>query len=175
MPYRRKGSFRRGLSLRPVDSIKNVLTATVGLTGTQTNQTIAKAVNTPLSASAPEEVSHGCSIKAIWLSLDTCGLGGTGVLNNFDGYLFKNPGANLTPPLPISQGNSNEKKFIVKSWHGMIMRSQDGVSSLHWEGWIKIPRRYHRMGTDDLWQLVVQSTSGVTGHFSVQAIYKWYR
>ncbi len=175
MPGRYSMRRNRGLSLRPVNSITNRIVATAGLTGTQVNQTLAKAVDAPASGSAPEEVSHGSSIKAIWLSLDACGLGGTGVLNNFDGYLFKNPGANLTPPLPISAGNSNEKKFIIKQWHGMIMRSQDGVSSLHWEGWIKVPRRYHRMGTDDLWQIVVQATSGITGHFSVNAIYKWFR
>ncbi len=107
--------------------------------------------------------------------VDGCGLGGTGVLNNMDFYMFKNPGANLTPPAPISVGTSNEKKFVFKTWHFMIMRNQDGNTPFHWEGWVKIPKRYQRMGTDDLIQCVVANTATLTGHFSFMAIYKWQR
>ncbi len=172
MPGRR---FTRRRGMAPIiTSIKNFHAENFGITSTITTKTIAKAVTTP-SPTVDSDVSHGCIIKAIYLTLDTCGLGGTGVLNVADFYLMKNPGANLTPPLPISQGGSNEKKFIIKSWSAMIMRNQDGNVPYHWEGWIKIPKRYHRMGTDDIWQLNVACTSAVTGHFSFRAIYKWYR
>ncbi len=57
----------------------------------------------------------------------------------------------------------------------MIMRIQDGPNPYHWEGWIKLPKRYHRMGTDDLWQFSITCTSGVTGLYNLEAIYKWYR
>ncbi len=135
---------------------------------------IAKAKNTPLST-VLNDVQNGCIIKAVWLSLDGCGLGGTGVLNNQSFYLMKNPGDNLTPPGPFSVGTSNEKKFIFRQWSFMIMRNQDGNTPFHWEGWIKIPKRYQRMGVDDTLNLVVANTSGVTGHFKLEAIYKWYR
>ena len=164
----------RGLSLRPVNSIKNVIGFSGGLTSSNTESIIAKAVDNPASASAGEEVSHGSSIKAIWLVLDVCGLGGTGVINVFEGYLIKDPGANLSLPAPTSVGTSNEKKFVIKQWFGMIMRNQDGNAPLHWESWLKLPRRYQRMGTDDNWTIVMRCTAGVTAHFSLQAIYKWY-
>ncbi len=154
--------------------MKNTLVSTGGLTGTQVNKTIAKAVNSPSSASAPEEVVHGSIVKAIWIALDACGTGVLEVANNFDGYLFKNPGASLTPPAPISVGTSNEKKFVIKQWHAMIMSTGEGNNPVHWEGWIKIPKRYQRMGTDDVWQIVMQSTASNTGLFSIQAIYKWF-
>ncbi len=173
--YRRGFSRRRGaLSLRPVNSIKNSVAFSGGLSSTPDVSILAKAVNSPQSAAAPEEVVHGSTIKAMWIVLDVCGLGGTGVLNTFERFMMKNPGANLTPPSPDSVGTSNEKKFIIKQWFGMIMRNQDGNAPLHWEGWIKLPRLYQRMGTDDLWQISLKSTSGVTGHFSLQAIYKWF-
>ncbi len=107
--------------------------------------------------------------------VDGCGLGGTGVLNDLDFYLIKNPGDNLTEPAPISVGTSNEKKFVFRQWHFMIMRNQDGNTPFHWEGWIRIPKRYQRFGTDDTLQLVHACTSGLTGHLSLMCIYKWYR
>ncbi len=175
MPYGRKGSYsRRALSLRPVNSIKNSVGFSGGLTSTPVVTTIAKAVNAPVSASGPTELNHGSTIKAIWIVLDICGLAASGVLNVAEGLMMKNPGANLTPPSPSSVGTSNEKKFVIKQWFGMIMRNQDGNIPLHWEGWIKLPKRYQRMGTDDLWQISLKTSSGVTGHFSLQAIYKWF-
>ncbi len=172
MPYRRRGSYRGPRAI--VTSIKNSSVAQRGLTGTLVADIVAKAVTTP-SPTVNSDVSHGCLIKAVYIILDVCGIGGSGVLNVADVYLFKNPGANLVPPAPVAYGTSNEKKFVFKKWRFMIMRVQDGGQSFHWEGWIKIPKRYQRMGTDDLIQIVSQCTTGVTGHFSFEAIYKWYR
>ncbi len=153
--------------------MKNSKFFAVGTTGTQQAILVAKAVDTPVTSS-DSDVKRGCIIKAVYMIIDGCGLGGTGVLNNMNFYLFKNPGANLTAPNPISVGTSNEKKFVFREWHFMIMRNQDGNSPFHWEGWVRIPKRYQRMGTDDLLQLVVLNTSAVTGHFSGKFIYKWY-
>lgn len=157
-----------------VNSIKNVREEAFGITGAQTVSIIAKAVNTPLST-VNNDVSNGCIIKAVWVVIDCCGLGGTGVLNSFGAYIAKNPGANLTMPDPFSVGTSNEKKFVFKQWQAMIMRNQDGNLPYHWEGWVKIPKRYQRMGTDDTLVLVVECTTALTGHFSSLYIYKWYR
>ncbi len=167
---------RRGFSrMRPViNSIKNVVTVAVGVTPTIQNVLVAKAVTSP-APGVKDDVSHGCVIKAIWVSLDFCGLGGTGVLNVIDVYLIKSPGDNLTLPLANAVGSSNEKKFVVKQWEYMAMRNQDGNPPYHWEGWIKLPRQYHRMGTDDTWRMGFSCTAGLTGHLSAQYIYKWYR
>ncbi len=56
----------------------------------------------------------------------------------------------------------------------MTMRNQDGNPPFHWEGWIKVPKRYQRMGTDDTFRLAFQTTTAA-GHISAQLIYKWYR
>ncbi len=176
MPYNRRGSYgrRRRNPMVVVNSIKNQTDAIFGLTDVRAGTTVAKAVNTPLST-VSTDVSNGCIIKAIWISLDVCGLSATGVLAQFHAYLFKNPGNSLTPPLPGSVGTSNEKKFVIKSWSAMTMRNQDGNPPYHWEGWIKIPKRYHRMGTDDTWSLQFAMSAATTGHGSFEAIYKWFR
>ncbi len=133
---------------------------------------LAKAVSNPVNT-VSNDTQHGCVIKAIWLSLDFCGLAATGVRQRTSVFLIKNTGANLTVPSAFAVGSSNEKKFVVKMWQQMTMRNQDGNPPYHWEGWIKIPRRYHRMGTDDVWQ-IAHETDTAAGHISLQAIYKWY-
>ncbi len=166
---------RRSFGIRPIiTSIKNQVIIAIGTTGTKSVQLLVKAVNSP-DNTVSTDVSHGCLVKAIWISMNGCGLGGTGVLNNMAIYLIKNPGDNLTEPGGFAWGTSNEKKFIFRSWFFMIMRNQDGNTPFHWEGWIKVPKRYQRMGVDDTFQLVVGNTAALTGHFSCEAIYKWYR
>ncbi len=162
------------MSLNIINSITNRTFDAVGVTPSVQSRAIAIATDSPASAT-DNEVSNGCVIKAIWITIDFCGLGGTGVLNNISAYLFKNPGNNLTAPLPATVGSSNEKKFVIKQWHQMTMRNQDGNPPYHWEGWIKIPKRYQRMGTDDTWDIVFACTAALTGHLSTMAIYKWYR
>ncbi len=176
MPYRQRGSYgRKRNSLGSiVNSMKNVNIISGGLTGTKVNSTLVIAKETSVNANQ-DEVDRGCLIKAIYIFLDVCGLGGTGVLNNFQAYLMKNPGANLTGPTPGTEGSSNEKKFIFKTWAGMIMRNQDGNAPLHWEGWVKIPKRYQRFGQDDTLILSKVVTSGLTGHFFIKYIFKWYK
>ncbi len=165
---------RRNYPRSVVSSIKNAVNIAIGTTGTTSTTLVAKAVTAP-SPTVTTDVSHGCIIKAIYITIDGCGLAATGVLNNMDIYLWKNPGANLTAPAPISVGSSNEKKFVFRQWHFIVMRNQDGNTPFHWEGWVKIPKRYQRMGTDDRFDLIQANTSGVTGHFSAYCIYKWYR
>ncbi len=158
---------------RPIiNSIKNVvdLTASTGTTTTARTIVLAKAqpVNTNQS-----EVINGCVIKAVWVSIDFCGLAASGVLQRTAVYIIKNPGANLTGPGAFVVGTSNEKKFIFKQWQIMTMRNQDGNPPFHWEGWLKIPKRYQRFGTDDKLDIVFECDAAA-GHFSGQFIYKWY-
>ncbi len=173
MPYKRRGSFRRRSSLGGiVNSIKNVFNQaqSTGTTAVATNLIIAN--DAPVTAN-PNEVKNGCLIKAIWVSIDFCGLAATGVLQRTSMYMVKNPGNNLTLPGPFTVGSSNEKKYVFKMWTQMTMRNQDGNPPYHWEGWIKIPKRYQRFGTDDRLQLNT-ATDTAAGHLSTQVIYKWY-
>ncbi len=162
-----------GLGLRPINSNKNVFYSESAIGTSKVNTIIANAVDSPALA-VTTDVGRGSTIKAIYLSFDMCGLAGTGVLQTCTVYLMKNPGANLTTPTPRTEGSSNEKKFIIKTWNYMTMRNQDGNPPYHFEGWIKIPKRYHRMGAADQWTIVTVCTTAA-GHFTIQAIYKWYQ
>ncbi len=137
------------------------------------NNLVAKAVTAP-SNTITTDCHRGGTIKAIWLSIDWCGIAGTGIQQNTVGYLIKNPGDNLTEPGSFAVGSSNEKKFVFKMWSSMTMRNQDGNPPYHWEGWVKIPKRYQRMGTDDTFQFVVGQSVAGGGHLFVNCIYKEY-
>ncbi len=171
MAYGRRGSSRK-LRLVTINSVKHMVDDFAGITGTNSVFDIAKAVNSP-SNTVTTDCHHGSTIKAIWVSLDICGLAASGVIQNTIVYLMKNPGANLIPPGTLAVGSSNEKKFVIKTWAVMTMRNQDGNPPYHWEGWVKIPKRYQRMGTDDIWQIVYGNT-GSTGHGFHSVIYKEY-
>ncbi len=171
MPYRR-GGFSRKLRLVTINSEKHVVDFTEALTTTQDVSLIAKAVTAP-SNTVDTDCRRGGHIKAIWVSLDICGTGTTLVNNKIMVYLIKNPGDNLTEPNVFAVGTSNEKKFVIKMWAFMAMRNSDGNPPYHWEGWIKVPKRYQRMGTDDTWQMV-SGITGETGHLFCNCIYKEY-
>ncbi len=171
MPYRRKG-FSNKLRLVTINSEKHIVDVAIATDNTTKMALLAKAVTAP-SNTVDTDCHRGGHIKAIWVSLDMCGLGPTGTRVDAICYLMKNPGDNLTEPGPFAVGTSNEKKFVIKMWSQMVMRNQDGNPPYHWEGWVKIPKRYQRMGTDDTWQLVAgQNTS--TGHLFANTIYKEY-
>ncbi len=170
MPYRRR-VFSRGP--RPIiNSEKHIVDFSQTLTTSIGNSLIAKAVTAP-SNTVDTDCHRGGHIKAIWVSLDFCSIGTTATNIRALVYLIKNPGDNLTEPGVFAVGTSNEKKFVFKMWSQMTMRNQDGNPPYHWEGWIKIPKRYQRMGTDDTIRLIA-GISAETGHLFANCIYKEY-
>lgn len=171
MPFRRR-AFSRKLRLVTINSEKHVVDGGIAVTTTNVVSLLAKAVTAP-SNTVDTDCRRGGHIKAIWISLDFCGLAASGAIQTTLVYLMKNPGDNLTPPGVFAVGTSNEKKFVCKMWSSMTMRNQDGNPPYHWEGWVKIPQRYQRMGTDDVWNLVWGCTTG-TGHGSFNVVYKEY-
>ncbi len=158
--------------LATINSEKHVVRATVAVVSTNVVKILAKAVTAP-SNTVSTDCHRGGQIKAIWISLDFCGLAASGALQSIGVNLMKNPGANLTEPGVLAVGTSNEKKFVIKQWFAMTMRNQDGNPPYHWEGWVKIPKRYQRMGTDDTITLTY-GASAATGHGEHQVIYKEY-
>ncbi len=160
------------MRLVTINSEKHVVEDVEAVSTVNTVFSLAKAVNAP-SNTVKTDCHRGGQIKAIWCSIDFCGLAATGVHQRTIVYLMKNPGDNLTAPGGFAVGSSNEKKFVFKMWSQMTMRNQEGNPPYHWEGWVKIPKRYQRMGTDDTIQ-VVTGCNTATGHFFGNFIYKEY-
>ncbi len=177
-PMRRRSFGRRrtsGLS-RIIDSNKNVVSNfTAAATGANTLIDFAIAVDSAALATT-NEVERGCKIFKVWLELWISASAATavGVTTGVDAYVFKTPGNNLTAPQPGTIGSSNEKKFIFKTFKGLVGARTEGYPSYTWKGWIKIPRIYQRMGADDQLTLVIRPT-GVNLIVCTNFIYKWYK
>ncbi len=178
MSFRQRGFFgRRRRPMRPiVDSIKNVLSATDALVdGATTSLDIARAVDSAATA-VVQDVEKGCKIFRIWTEfwVYPSATVAEGVTLQVDAYIWKNPGSNLTAPSPGTTGTSNEKKFIFKEWRGLLSSRTQGGAPYTWKGWIKIPKVYQRMGTDDQIELIVR-VDGVAGLICRKHIYKWFK
>ncbi len=135
-------------------------------------QSLATADDTHSTATA-NSVVNGCKIYRIWLELWAYGQTAGATNDIIDIYLMKNPGNNLTPPNPGTVGTSNEKKFVFKTWKGLMGVKSLGGTPYAWKGWIKIPKVYQRMGTDD--RLVLIARSPTIGDFCFSCTYKWFR
>ncbi len=178
MPFRQRGSYgrnRRSSLGTIVNSMKNVVNSFTALPTGAGNVLVANAQDTAALAVAVD-VERGCLIKAIWLEIwiyDTAEAA-VGVTSGIDFYIWKNPGGNLTAPIPGTEGTSNEKKFIFKSWKGLTGARTQGSPPYAWRGWIKVPKRYQRMGSNDNFDLRFFAT-GPNKILCTNIIYKWYK
>ncbi len=176
MSFRRRRFRPRSNLGTIVDSNKNSVNLLVATAAAATSITdLVITVDAAANASV-KEVTRGCKIKAIWLEF-TARLTGTttvGVSTLMDAYIMKNPGANLTPPIPGTVGSSNEKKFVFREWKSFLGAETEGAQRFRWSGWIRIPRIYQRFGADDSLQFVMKAT-GIANAYCMRAIYKWYK
>ncbi len=161
---------------RPIiNSEKNIVNnVTAGVAGTQTSLNIALAKGAA-DNTVVTEVTRRCKIFKIWVEIwaSASAAATEGVTTTVDLYLIKNPGSNLTLPGASVVGSSNEKKFVFRQWKGLVASRKEGFPAYSFRGWIKVPKAYQRMGTDDVIQLAILFT-GVNGLVCSQFIYKWY-
>ncbi len=168
--------FRRRTNLmRPINSQKHIVDVQ-GSTVMGTNQFIILAntvENAVLANSA--DVEKGSNLSAIYLNVQVVGQGASGVLNNIYMYLFKNPAGLITVfPDGNQTGVSEFKKQIFHTEMRMLSDDNDSIPITLFNGVLKIPNKFRRMGIDDTIGLVLFSP-GPTANFCVQTIYKEYR
>ncbi len=156
-----------------VNSIKNNLNTVQGISAS-TNKTIDIAIASDAhDTTSSSSVTNGSKIFRIWVEFWYYGLSASETNDIIDLYIWKNPGNNLTAPNPGTVGTSNEKKFVFREWKGLAGLKSAGALPYSFRGWIKIPKVYQRMGTDDRFQIIVRSAT--TGNFCIETIYKWFR
>jgi len=174
MPYMpRRGSRRSPGTI--INSEKNVVSnLTAGAASTAVAFNLALAVNAA-DNTVVTQVTRRSKIYKIWVEMwaSASATAAEGVSTTFEAFIIKNPGANLTVPVPGTIGSSNEKKFIFKTWKGLTASRKEGFPPYTWKGWIKIPKVYQRMGTDDVIQIVFVFV-GAAGILCTNVVYKWY-
>ncbi len=167
--------FRRrmNMSIRPVHRIKHVVD-NQGATpiATDVGVTLIKAVDAPVLANVTE-VETGAKVNGIYLKVEAYATS-TAALANFYLIIYKNPGGNITSPVPNSVGNNDNKRFVIHQEMVMMEKNTTGNPRTVFNGVIAIPRGYRRFAPNDL-LIATLRTPGVTSDYCIQCHYKEFR
>ncbi len=164
----------RYLNLRPIRSIKHVvdIQSSLAAGGNQENQDLVSALDSPTTANV-DSVEIGSRVSSIYLNVQVYATSEASLANVYM-FIIKNPGGNITPPAANAVGASDNKKFVIHQEMRMMGGATTEIPITLFNGVIKIPRGYQRMGTNDILQLSVQ-TPGNAIDYCVQCIYKELR
>ncbi len=170
MPFRR----RFNANIRPVNRIKHVVDQQ-GATVAANTETISliKTTDTPTLAQN-DEVETGSKVNAIYLHVEIVNTGTTGVIGNVYMIVAKNPGGNLTLPIPNVVGINDNKKYVIHQEMVMMQMVDNSNPRTLFNGVILIPKGYRRNGPNDLLTLSLLAP-GVEINWCMQCHYKEFR
>ncbi len=164
---------RRAMRLRPVHSIKHVVDIQGGIVaGTQANNDLIESVDAPTVAIA-DRVETGSTVNSIYLKVEAYATS-TAALANFYMIIWKNPGGNITAPVPNQVGVDDDKRFVIHQEMVMMEKNTTGNPRTVFAGVLSIPRGYKRFGINDKLEISVLSP-GVSADFCIQCIFKELR
>ncbi len=133
---------------------------------------VINTVDAPL-ISNPADVQTGCTVNAIYLVVEVNATSSAALANVYM-TVAKNPGGNLTLPLPNVVGINDNKKYVIHQEMVMMQQVTNSNPRTLFKGVIVIPRGYRRMGPNDL--LTVRlSSPGVNINLCMQCHYKEFR
>ncbi len=161
----------RGLSLRPINSVKNIIDGVFlsVAAATVTSVVLAEGVNDYTGLA--KDVPIGAKISSIYLFVQILPTAGTA---NVDWYIWKRPGSVTTiGPVPGATGGSVDRKWIMHEEKGIPGNAADGAYPLTFKGVIRIPRGRQRMGEGD--EIRLQLRGADIHNICVKAIYKFYQ
>lgn len=161
----------RGMGLRPINSVKNIVDSTLLAVGAAviSNVDVAFAVNDYTGASA--SVPIGAKVSSMYLFIQVLPTAGTA---NVDWYIAKGPTAVITAlPTPGATGGTPERKYILHEEKGIPGNASDGAYPATFKGVIKIPRGRQRFGEDDRVRIRIRGADLYNA--CVKCIYKFYQ
>ncbi len=161
--------------MRPVNSQKHIvdIQGQTNLTANTFNILANTVENAVLANNA--DVEKGSNISSIYLNVQAVGGGASGVLSNIYMYIFKNPAGLITTfPDGNQTGTSEFKKQIFHTEMRMLSDDNDSIPVALFNGVLRIPRKFQRMGIDDTIGLVL-FTPGPVANFCIECIYKEFR
>ncbi len=163
--------FNRGMALRPVNSVKNIVDG-VFLAVAAATVTIVVLANSVLAyAGGVTDAPVGAKISSLYLFVQMLPTAGTA---NVDWYIWKGAG-NLsgTMPVPGATGGDPNRKWILHEEKGIPGNAADGAYPLTFKGVIKIPRGRQRMAEGDTIQLRLRGAD--IHNACIKSIYKFYQ
>ncbi len=157
------------MSLRPINSVKNIVDGVFLAVAAATNTTMTLAATVNAYAGGVTEVPIGAKLSSLYLFCQILPTAGTA---NVDWYIAKFP-AGVTPPTPGTTGGSAFRKYILHEEKGIPGNAADGAYPLTFKGVIKIPRGRQRMAEGDACKLFLRGAD--IHNICVKCIYKFYQ
>ncbi len=159
----------RGMSLRPINSVKNIVDGVfLGVAAaTVTTAILAATVNNYIGGVT--EVPIGAKVSSVYLFVQILPTAGTA---NVDWYVAKFPSGAI-PPAPSLTGGNVFRKFILHEEKGIPGNAADGAYPLTFKGVIKIPRGRQRFAEGDSLKLFLRGADIHNACF--KCIYKFYQ
>ncbi len=160
----------------PVVSAKNILdlTATGVAAGVTTDLGIAVGVNNYTGVAGT--VPIGANVKNIYFSYSYNFA--QGFPTRMGMYICKKPAGIGTGTMPVPGNTSGDpfRRFIFLEMKGLGSASSDAFGQdsqiRGFSGWLKIPKRFRRIGEDD--QLFLRVGSASNYNVCVKVIYKYF-
>ncbi len=161
-------------NLRPVNRIKHVVDKQFSTAlGVVEVTNLAAATDTP-TLGANASVETGATVNAIYLKVEVVNTGVTGVLANAYMIVAKNPGGNLTLPVPNAVGVNDNKRYVIHQEMVMLQMVDNSNPRTLFNGVIVIPRGYRRFAPNDTLVLNIFSP-GIEINACLQCHYKEFR
>ncbi len=161
----------RGLGLRPINSVKNIVDATnliVGA-GVVTNITLALTVND--YAGGVSSVPIGAKVSSVYLFNQ---IQQQAVNSNVDWYVWKGPGSiSAVMPVPGVTGGDVNRKYILHEEKGIPGPMNNGSPPLTFRGVVRIPRGRQRFAENDILQIKLRGAAAYDQ--CLKCIYKFYQ
>jgi len=172
--------FRTSLAKRPVVSNKEIVDSVVFIVagGVTTDIDLATCVNNYTGTIG--QCPLGASILGFYLETSTNNV--DNIVSRIDWILIKRTGglgiANY--PTPSSTGGHIHRRWVFHESKGMAnaetfdngTANTAGGQTTRMREFIKIPKRFRRMGEGDAWTIRVGSSENYS--FCLKCIYKWY-
>ncbi len=168
--------FRRGMYLRPVNTVKHVIDQQDGIAIAAKSPTdIIRGKEQPVLANRAE-VNVGAHVKSFFLNVQIAA-SSTAALANLYFIIYGNPGNNIgagSIPAANAVGVSDFKKQVFHQEMLMTEKNTTAFARTMFRGVIKIPRKFQRIGFEDAITISFFAP-GVTFDVCWQAIYKEIR
>ncbi len=160
-------------NLRPIDRVKHVVDFQfAAIAGTAAVNSLIAATDTPVLGGS-NQVITGSTVNGIYLKVEIHPVTSASLPNAYL-LIFKNPGGNLTIPVPNAVGTNDNKRYAIHQEMVMLQKQDDGNPRTLFNGVIAIPKGYRRFGPNDLLSASVFSP-GVNLNACIQCHYKEFR
>ncbi len=139
------------MAMRPIHRIKHVVDSSATLTAGATLNTIVVLAKDAPVLSGTTEVETASKVYGLYLKVICASNQVTeaGAIPNVYMFVAKNPGGNLSFPAGNAVGANDNKRFVIHQEMVMLQNQVSGNPTTIFNGVIKIPKGYARMGPND--------------------------